>query len=146
MLLPGMCYYILSQKWLISLFWVISTDCMHLTVAWSSRQYLFLELKSMQNDFQRRRLWAGKKKTLRLMSEWLTYLSDTWWVVRNNVRKEGESSRFAEHMLWPRSKEWSPSEINILWNAVMSHETVLNGYSVKIMLYKTPSPILHCSS
>ena len=28
----------------------------------------------------------------------------------------------------------------ILWNAVTSPETVLNGYSFEIMLYKTPSP------
>ena len=29
---------------------------------------------------------------------------------------------------------------SILWKAVTSPETLLNGYSVKIMLYKTPSP------
>ena len=31
----------------------------------------------------------------------------------------------------------------ILWNAVTSPETVLNGNSVKTKLYNTPSPILH---
>ena len=35
---------------------------------------------------------------------------------------------------------------HILLNAVTSPETVLNGNSVKIKLYKTPSPILHCIS
>ena len=36
--------------------------------------------------------------------------------------------------------------MTILWNAVTSPETVLNGNSVKRKLYKTPSPILHCIS
>ena len=43
---------------------------------------------------------------------------------------------------------FSPSDVTafhrILWNAVTSSETLLNGYSVKTMLYKTPSPILYC--
>ena len=32
----------------------------------------------------------------------------------------------------------------ILWNAVTSRESLLNGYSVKTMVDKSPLPILHC--
>ena len=43
---------------------------------------------------------------------------------------------------------FSPSDVTafhiILWNAVTSTETLLTGYSVKTMLYNTPSPILYC--
>ena len=42
---------------------------------------------------------------------------------------------------------FSPSDVTafhrILWNAVTSSETLLNGYSVKKMSYNTPSPILY---
>ena len=43
---------------------------------------------------------------------------------------------------------FSPSDVTafhrILWNAVTSSETLFNGFSVKTMLYNTPSPILYC--
>ena len=36
--------------------------------------------------------------------------------------------------------------MSILWNAVTSPETFLNGNSVKRILHKDPSPILRCIS
>ena len=43
---------------------------------------------------------------------------------------------------------FSPSDVTefhrILWNAVTSSKTLLNGYSMKTMLYNTPAPILYC--
>ena len=44
------------------------------------------------------------------------------------------------HAVTARKSEYHTPLISILWNAVTSPETVLNGSSVARMLYTTPSP------
>ena len=39
---------------------------------------------------------------------------------------------------------WRFAIVIILWNTMTSQEIVLTGYSVKVMLCKSPSPILYC--
>ena len=102
--------------------------------------------------------WVGKKHFVSMKSEWPSG-SEPWWYPKNNCisQQTRGHSPYAISMSGQRLRRWANIETElgecpvfdgmnytILWNAVTSPETVLNGNSVKTKFYKTPSSILHC--